>query len=55
MKHHGHRTDYRGFFKNWKGPEMRAWADLVIHQTQNLYADLCALGQTLWRQEADRG
>jgi len=54
MKHHGQRTDYRGFFKNWKGPQMRAWADLAIHQIQNLYADLCALGQTPWRKEARR-
>jgi hypothetical protein len=31
--HHGERTDYRGAFKNWKGPQMRTWCDYAIKMT----------------------
>ncbi len=48
-KHHGERTDYRGYFKNWKGPQMREWNDRAIRYFQKLYADYVALGQTPWR------
>ncbi len=49
--HHSSRTDYTGYFKNWKGPQMREWCDLVVYQTQSLYLTLCALGQTPWRED----
>lgn len=49
-KHHGERTDYKGFFKNWKGPQMREWCDRMIHYYQGLYTSLVALGQTPWRE-----
>ena len=49
LKHHGNRTDYRGFFRDWRGERMRAWCDLTISYTQEFYATLCELGQTPWR------
>ncbi len=44
-KHHGNRTDYRGYFKDWKADQMRTWCDLQIYLTQSLYAKLVELGQ----------
>ena len=40
MIHHDERTSYVGAFKNWKGPQMRAWLDIVIAHTQREVAQL---------------
>lgn len=53
-KHHRDRTDYTGYFKNWRGVRMRAWCDRVIHVTQGRYKTMIDLRQTPWRQEAMR-
>jgi len=47
--HHGEKTDLRGHFKTWTGSELRVWLNARIHHYQQLYRDLCALGQTPWR------
>jgi hypothetical protein len=53
-KHHTNRTDYRGYFKNWTGVQMREWNDRVIHVTQGRYHHLCELRQWPWRTEEMR-
>lgn len=32
--HHGERTDYRGYFKNWTAVDMRSFCDWAIEWTQ---------------------
>jgi hypothetical protein len=48
-KHHGNKTDLRGFFKNYDGYALRVFLDRRIYRYQQLYRDLVALGQTPWR------
>lgn len=35
-KHHRDRTDYRGYFSDLSGEQMRAWCNTAIEMTQNL-------------------
>lgn len=51
QRHHGQRTDYRGYFKGWSGERMRSWCDEKIHFYQNLYKNLTQLRQTPWRRK----
>jgi hypothetical protein len=48
-KHHGEKTDMRGFFKSFTKALLREWLDARVHHYQTLYRDLVALGQTPWR------
>ena len=48
-KHHRDRTDYTGYFKGWRGAQMRAWCDLRIYNYQQLYTMKIGLRQTPWR------
>lgn len=50
-RHHGQRTDYRGYFKGWDADRMRAWCDEKIAFYQNLYKNLLQLRQTPWRRK----
>lgn len=49
-KHHGQKTDYRGYFKDWTGGALRVWLDSRIHHYQHLYRAFVDLGQTPWRK-----
>lgn len=48
--HHRARTDYRGYFKNWTGNQMRAWCDQQIAFYQRLYKNLVNMGRAPWRK-----
>jgi hypothetical protein len=50
-RHHGQRTNYRGYFRGWDGDRMRLWCDAKIHFYQNLYQNLTQLRQTPWRRK----
>lgn len=48
-KHHRQRTDYRGYFKDWNGEQMREWRLEVVHYYRGLYQAHIDLRQTPWR------